>query len=417
MTLEPKSFLLQLFKAGLAAVDPKACLAPHFPPVPKGRLVVLGAGKAAAAMGQAVENHYGSVVSGMVVTRDGYALPTHLIEVLEAGHPLPDQRSVIAAQRMLALAQQAQHDDLVLCLWSGGASSLLAAPMQDLAFDEKQRISAALLKSGAAIDEINCVRKHLSIIKGGRLAHVCAPARVVSLIVSDVVGDDISVIASGPTALDPTTCLQALEILNRYAIPISAAGRANLANGMWESPKKLTENVTNTVVIRPADAFAAAKKFCADHGMTCIDLGESWTGTAGDIAAQQAQKLREIVAQRGNSAPPLLILSGGEAVVHVTGAGTGGPNTEFALALACELKGQPGVFALACDSDGTDGYGGHAGAMVTPDTLIRALGLGLNVRQAQVENNTAPFFEALGDLITTGPTFTNVNDFRAILIV
>ena len=417
MALEPKQFLLLLFQAGLAAADPKARLVPHFPPAPKGRLIVIGAGKAAAAMAQAAEDFYGGLASGVVVTRDGYSLPTRHIEVREAAHPLPDQRSVTTAQRILAMATQARADDLVLCLWSGGASSLMVAPASGLMFDEKLRINAALLKCGAAIDEINCVRKHLSDIKGGRLAQACGLARVVSLIVSDVVGDDVSVIASGPTAPDPTTCTEALGILDKYAVGVSDFVRTQLSGGAWETPKKLSISVTNSIVIRPKDMFTAAQKFCTTHGVACIDMGDQWTGEAGLVAAQHAAKVREVIAQRGVSSPPCLILSGGEAVVRVRGSGQGGPNTEFALALARELQGQPGVFALACDSDGTDGNGHHAGAVVTPDVLTRAKVLGRDPAQAEAHNDTARFFEALGDLVVTGPTFTNVNDFRAILIV
>lgn len=417
MTFEPKQFLLGLFHAALAAADPKARLAPYFPPAPKGRLIVIGAGKAAAAMAQAVESFYGERASGMVVTRDGYSLPTRDIEVLEAAHPVPDHRSAAAAERILAIAKQARVDDLVLCLWSGGASSLMVAPAPGLAFEEKRRINSALLKCGAAIDEINCVRKHLSAIKGGQLAQACNLARVVSLIASDVVGDDVSVIASGPTAPDPTTCAEALAILDKYAIGISQFVRTQLSGAVWESPKKLSDSVTNTIVIRPKDMFNAAQKFCTDHGVTCIDLGDAWAGAAGLVAAQHAAKVREVIAQRDLSSPPCLILSGGEVVVRVKGAGRGGPNTEFALALARELRGQPGVFGLACDSDGTDGNGHHAGAVVTPDTLTRANALGRDPDRAQAHNDTAHFFEALGDLVVTGPTFTNVNDFRAILIV
>jgi len=406
----PSAFLLDLFRHAVGAVDPRRVMHGRWPSPPRGRLIVLGAGKAAAAMAQAAESHYGPILSGLVVTRDGYELPTCAIEVVCAGHPSPDARSVMAAQRIQSLARTACADDLVLCLISGGASALMAAPAPGLDFAEKQAVTAALLSSGAAIGEINCVRKHLSAVKGGRLAQACGGARVVSLIISDVVGDDPSIIASGPTVPDPTTCADALAVLRRYSIPISDFAADALAQGRWESPKAVSPHVENLIVARPQDCFAAARAFAAERGLPCVDLGERFDGLAGEVAAAHAAKIRVIK-------PPCLVLSGGEAVVRVTGKGRGGPNTEFALALALELNGLPGVHALACDSDGTDGKGGHAGAVIHPGTLAKAAALNLDPVRAQGANDTAAFFDALGDLIVTGPTFTNVNDFRAVLIV
>lgn len=417
MRVEPQSFLNALFKTAVAAVDPRAVIAPFLPPPPKGRLIVLGAGKGSGAMARAAENHYGAAASGLVVTRDGYRLPTQFIEVIEAAHPIPDPRSMVAAQRILEIAQGAGPDDLVLCLLSGGASALMCLPADGLSFADKQSINQALLKSGATIDEMNCVRKHLSQIKGGRLALACAPAKVISLIISDVVGDDISVIASGPTVADPTTCDEALAVLEKYAIVVPDVVLKNLRNQMWETPKSVFGAVKNIIIARPRDAFEAAIKIVTDQGLACLDLGDHHDNSAEIMAADHAARVRRIVAGQDDIKAPCVILSGGEAVVRVTGQGRGGPNTEFALRLALELKGLAHVYALSCDSDGTDGNGHHAGAMIMPDTLQRAAALGLNAAQALAANDTATFFEALSDLVVTGPTLTNVNDIRAILIL
>jgi glycerate 2-kinase len=414
---DPKSYLLRLFRHSIAAVDPRLALNGHWPPHPLGRLIVIGAGKAAASMAQAAESHYGIELEGLVVTRDGYARPTRSIEVIQASHPVPDHRSAWGAERILSLAASATADDLVLCLWSGGASAVMVAPAAGLSFVEKQRINTALLASGATIAEINSVRKHLSAIKGGRLALACGPAQVVSLIISDVVGDDPSVIASGPTVVDPTTCADALAVLRRYHIPISAVVEKNLEQSLWESPKALGVNVRNTIVARPRDCFHAAANFAAAEGVAFLDLGDHFDGSVDDVAAEHAARIRAILDGRVDLKPPCLVVSGGEAVVRVTGQGRGGPNTEFCLALAQQLQGASGVYALACDSDGTDGKGSHAGAFIGPDTLQKARSLGLDVAFSRANNDTACFFEALGDLIVTGPTYNNVNDFRAVLMI
>ncbi|MBL8645530.1 MAG: glycerate kinase [Rhodospirillaceae bacterium] len=415
---DPHQFLRRLFETATAAADPRRRLPPFLPEAPRhGRLIVLGAGKGAGAMAAAAEAHYGARASGLVITRDGYRLPTSRIAVVEAAHPVPDQRGVEAARRILALAAQAQADDLVLCLLSGGASALMCLPAEGVSFADKQAINIALLNSGAAIDEMNCVRKHLSAIKGGRLAQACAPARVVSLVISDVVGDDLSVIASGPTVPDPTTAGQALAILKKYGIPVSPDVLAHFNSPKAETPKVLSSPVENIIVARPRDAFEAIIRAVAAHGLGCVDLGDRLEGDAARLAATHAQVARAIVSGAHAVKPPCVVLSGGEAVVRVTGAGTGGPNTQLALELALALNGLPGVYALACDSDGTDGNGQHAGALVAPDTLTRAAHLGLNPARALADNDTAPFFQALGDLVATGPTFTNVNDVRAILIL
>ncbi len=417
MIAAPRQFLVDLFRHGLAAVDPRRILNGYWPKRPTGKLIVVGAGKAAAAMAQAAEDHYGKDISGLVVTREGYGLPTRSIEVIEAAHPVPDQRSVDAADRIMALAKDAGPKDTVLCLWSGGASALMVAPASGITFSEKQAVNAALLKSGATIREINCVRKHLSAIKGGRLAELCTPAQVISLIISDVVGDDLSIIASGPTVADPTTCKAALAILQKYAIPFSPEIQHNLLAGLWESPKLVERSVQNIIVSRPKDIFRAAQAKATKLGLSCLDLGDAFEGDVARMVAAHAQRIRGVLVGREQIRRPCVVFSGGEVVVKVTGEGQGGPNTEFILALARELNGLENVYAIACDSDGTDGVGGHAGAIISPDTLSRAAELLLDPVEAQTTNNTAPFFEALGDLVVTGPTFTNVNDFRAILIL
>jgi glycerate 2-kinase len=416
-TNDPKAFLRAVFNHAVAAVDPRRVAAGYWPKRTGGRLIILGAGKAAGAMAQAAETHYGADIEGLVVTRDGYEQPTQVIRVLNAGHPMPDERSVVAAQQILALAHTARPHDQVVCLWSGGASALMALPPAGLSLKEKQRITSALLSSGAGIDAINCVRKHLSGIKGGRLALACGDAPVTSLIVSDVVGDDPSVIASGPTVADPTTCADALAIVDQFRISIPPEARRILLDGAWESPKVLPSMVANVIVARPADAFRAAHQFATDIGLKVLDLGDRFDGLAGDVAGDHARVVQQIRQGLGSLPGPCLVLSGGEAVVRVTGDGLGGPNTEFALALAQQLYGVPNVFALACDSDGSDGKGRHAGAIIDPDTLARAKRLGLSPTDAQARNDTAAFFEAIGDLVVTGPTYTNVNDFRAILVL
>jgi hydroxypyruvate reductase len=414
---EPRTLLRRLFDAAVAAADPSRVVPGHLPVPPNGRLLVLGAGKAAAAMARAVEEAWPGPLSGLVVTRDGYAVPTRRIDVVEAAHPVPDQRGADAAARILALARTATADDLVLCLISGGASALLALPIAGVTLAEKRDITSQLLRRGAAIAEVNCVRKHLSAIKGGRLAQACAPAEVVTLMISDVVGDDPAVIASGPTVADPTTSADALKVLERYRI---AAGRAvmdGLASGQWETPKRLVGRITTKIIARPRDSLTAAQALAREMGLSCVNLGDRFEGSAAEIARAHAEHARAIRDERSAFRSPCVLISGGEATVTVSGSGIGGPNTEFALALARELKGEPGIYAVAADTDGTDSNGDHAGAIVTPDTLARARVRGLDPAAAQEANDTAGFFGALGDLVSPGPTFTNVNDFRAVLVL
>lgn len=414
---DDRDILRRLFAAAIGAVDPLKILAPHLPPRPKGRTIVLGAGKAAAAMAKAVEDHWPGPLSGLVVTRYGHGLPCRRIEVVEASHPLPDAAGQQAARRILAMAQGLTEDDLVLCLVSGGASALLAIPGEGLALADKQAINKALLKSGANIAEMNCVRKHLSAIKGGRLAAAAHPAKVVSLLISDVPGDDASVIGSGPTVADPSTRLDALAVMRKYGIDNPAALRL-LSLPVSETPKpddpRLANCETRMLGTMQA-ALQAAAVLARKHGLTPIVLGDL-EGEARDVALVHAGIARQ-VARHGQPMPaPAVILSGGETTVTVRGQGRGGRNAEFLLALAVALDGHPGISAVAGDTDGIDGTEDNAGALLTPDSLARAAASGMSPKAMLANNDGYGFFSRLGDLIVTGPTRTNVNDFRAILV-
>ncbi len=414
---DPEALLKQLFAAAVAAVHPAARLLDQFPEPPRGRLIVVGAGKAAAAMAAATERHYRCAVEGLVIVPQGYGVPCTRIEVAEAAHPVPDARGAVAAERIMRLVQSAGVDDLVLCLISGGASSLMALPAPGVTLDDKRAITRALLRGGASITELNCVRKHLSAIKGGRLAMAAAPARVVSLIISDVVGDDLAVIASGPTVADQTTCTDALAVLAKYSVAVEPAVRSALATGALETPKGNLRHALAQVVARPRDAFKAAAEIARSHGLNVLDLGDRCEGEARAGAKAQADIARKVRGGAGTVDVPCVILSGGEFVVTVRGEGRGGPNTEFALALAAELDGLSGIWALAADTDGVDGNAGAAGAVVGPGTLERARGCGLDPVTALGRNDSAAFFATLSDLVNPGPTCTNVNDFRAILVL
>lgn len=419
MKPDPDVLLRHLFEVAVAAADPQRCVPPHLPPPPSGRTIVVGAGKAAAAMARTVEQHWPDPLTGLVVTRYGHAGPTERIEVIEAAHPVPDEAGMRAAGRILALARDARADDLLLVLISGGASALLTLPAKGLSLADKQRVNDALLRSGATIDDINCVRKHLSAIKGGRLAAAAMPARVVTLLISDVPGDSPSVIGSGPTVADPSTLAEARAVLERYHIEVPPAVRAHLADPANETPKPgepCCENVTNILVAAPSAALQAAAEAARQAGVEPIILGDAIEGEARDVAAIQAGLAREAAAARPPGAPPRLLLSGGETTVTVRGSGRGGPNCEFALALAIALDGHPGIYAIACDTDGIDGSEDNAGALIDPGTLARAAQQGLNPRAFLADNDAYDFFAALGDLVVTGPTMTNVNDFRAIFI-
>jgi hydroxypyruvate reductase len=406
-----------MFRAAVDAASPSLCIPPHLPGPPTGRTLVVGAGKAAASMAAAVEAHWPAdkPLEGLVVTRYGHALPCARIEVVEAAHPVPDAAGQAAALRMLSLVQGLTPDDLILCLISGGGSALLSAPAAGITLAEKRAVNQALLRSGAAIGEMNCVRKHLSAIKGGRLAAAASPTPMLTLMISDVPGDDPSVIASGPTVGDPTTREQAREILARYAIAVPDSVARHLADPASESPKPgapTLAHVRNVMVATPRASLDAAADVARAAGYAPIILGDDIEGEARDVAADHAALARARLAEGA----PCVLLSGGETTVTVRGKGRGGRNAEFLLALAVALDGQPGISALAADTDGIDGTEDNAGAIITPETAARAAAAGLDLSAYLARNDAYSAFSALGDLVVTGPTLTNVNDFRALVV-
>ena len=421
----PADALRRLFDAALAAADPAQVVPARLPAPPKGRTLVVGAGKAAASMAKAVEEHWPGPLSGLVVTRYGHGLPCKRIEVVEASHPVPDAAGTRAAARILEMVRGLGPDDLVLCLMSGGASALLALPAEGLTLDDKRAVTRELLRSGANITEMNCLRKHLSAIKGGRLAAAAVPARVVTLAISDVPGDDPAVIGSGPTVADPTTFADARAILAKYAIVPPPAVAAHLQAATAESPKPGDPRLANAeyrMIATPQAALEAAAMAAREMSLTPVILGDAIEGEARDVALVHAAIARQVAAGRfivGERAvkPPVALLSGGETTVTVRGKGRGGRNAEFALALAIALDGAPGIHALACDTDGVDGTEDNAGARIAPDTMSRASRAGVNLRERLADNDGYGAFAALGDLVITGPTLTNVNDFRAILVL
>nr|WP_217703837.1 glycerate kinase [Schlegelella koreensis] len=411
--------LRSLFDAAVAAAQPALCLPPHLPAPPKGRTIVIGAGKASAAMARALEDHWHAPLEGLVVTRYGYAVPCERIEIVEAAHPVPDAAGLAAAQRIGALVQGLTPDDLVIALISGGASSLLVAPAPGLTLADKQAVNAALLKSGATITEMNAVRRHLSALKGGRLGALCHPARLVTLLMSDVPGDDPIDIGSGPTVADPTTCADALAIVERYRIELAPAVRAWLGRPEAESVKPGDARLAGSearMIAAPQLALDAAAEVARAAGVTPYILGDSLEGEARDLGKALAGIARQ-TALRGQPFPgPCVLLSGGETTVTLRGKGRGGRNVEFLLSFAVALGGLDGVHALAGDTDGVDGAEEIAGAFAGPDTLARAWAEGINPRASLDANDGHGFFQALGDSLVCGPTLTNVNDFRAILI-
>ena len=417
---DPKRFLRALFDAAVAAADPMRTIAAHLPPPPRGRTLVIGAGKASAEMARALEAHWPEPLSGLVVTRYGHGAPTRGIEIVEASHPVPDQAGADAAVRMMALVAGLAADDLVIALISGGGSALLPMPFAGLTLADKQAVNRALLASGATITEMNCVRRHLSAIKGGRLAVACAPARLVTLAISDVPGDAPGDIASGPTVADPTTCADALATVARYGIAVPDVVRAVLESGAGETPKPGDPRLPVSafhLIAAPQASLEAAAALAREHGIAAHILGDSLEGEARDVGVVMAGIARQ-VARRGQPfARPCVLLSGGETTVTVRGGGRGGRNVEFLLSLAVALQGEAGVYALAGDTDGVDGADEVAGAVATPDTLARAFALGMKPVESLVANDGHGFFGALGDAVITGPTLTNVNDFRAILIL
>lgn len=429
---DPRGFLRALFNAAVDRALPAQVIAPHLPPPPDkaggGRTLVLGAGKAGGAMAAAVEALWpaDAPLSGLVVTRYGHIPPTAKrdgrIRIVEARHPVPDEAGLQAARRIAELAQGLQPQDLVLCLISGGGSALLSLPAEGLGFEDKQAINRALLHSGAAIDEMNIVRKHLSAIKGGRLGALCAPARVLTLLISDVPGDDPAVIASGPTVPDASTCADALRILQRYAIDVPAAARAGLASGAFETPKPGDARFAGhqwRMIATPQASLEAAAALARSAGLEAHVLSDEIEGESREVGKVHAALARAVARRDAPFRRPCVILSGGETTVTVRSErpGRGGRATEFLMGCAIALQGEPGVFVLAADTDGIDGVEDNAGAIVTPDTLARARALGLKAADALDRHDAYNFFRPLGDLVTTGPTFTNVNDFRALLVL
>lgn len=411
--------LRRMFQAAVEAAQPTRCVEAHLPAAPKGRLIVIGAGKASAEMARAVEHNWPGPLEGLVVTRYGHAAPCRHIEVIEAAHPVPDEAGVIAARRILEKVQGLSADDTVLCLVSGGGSSLLALPLAGITLQDKQALGRQLLTSGASISEINCVRRHLSAIKGGRLAAVCHPARVVNLLISDVPGDNPFDIASGPTVGDATTCADALAIVRRYGIALPSDVLDVLTSAHAESVKPgdaRLSGIETRLIATPQMALEAAARVAQDAGLDAHILSDRIEGESRDVGKVMAAMAIQ-VARRGQPfKPPCVLLSGGETSVTVRGNGRGGRNVEFLLSLALALQGEPSVHALAADTDGVDGQEEIAGACVAPDTLQRARSLGIDPANSLERNDAHGFFKALGDCVVTGATLTNVNDFRAILI-
>lgn len=421
---DPRQLLRRLFAAGLAAADPARCVPPALaaiePPGPGGRLIVVGAGKASAAMARAVEAHWPGPLSGLVVTRYGHGVPCSRIEIVEAAHPVPDAAGEAAAARILALVGGLTVNDRVLALISGGGSALLAAPAAGVTLLQKRALTSALLRSGASIGEINGVRKQLSAIKGGRLALAAWPAPVLTLAISDVPGDDPAVIASGPTVGDPGDGAAALAILERYGIPLDPALRARLAAGELATPKPDDPRLARSrfvLLASPRQMLEAAAAEARRCGVTPLILGDAIEGEAREVARVHAGIALACSRHGFPAGRPCVLLSGGETTVTLRGeGGRGGRNSEFLLGLALALDGAPGIAALAADSDGIDGSEDNAGAFVDPQTPARARALGLDGRAALAANDAWGYFAALGDLLVTGPTLTNVNDFRAILV-
>jgi glycerate 2-kinase len=410
--LEVRALLEESFRAAVAAADPLKILAPHLPPPPRGRTFVAAAGKAAAAMAAAVERHWQSELSGIAITRYGHGVPTSRIRVVEAGHPVPDEAGERAAREILAAVRTLGDQDLLLALLSGGGSSLLSLPAADVPMAELKRVTSQLLKSGAAIQEMNTVRKHLSAIHGGRLA-AASRAPVVALIISDVTGDDPTHIASGPCAPDPTTYADAREILARYRVQPPAMVKARLEKALDETPKPgdpVFAKVTNKVIATAHRSLEAAAEVFARAGVQPVILGDTVTGEAAQVAKVMTALVHEIRTHAKPWAPPVALISGGECTVTVTGdGGRGGRCAEFLLALGIETGG---VWAIACDTDGIDGTQDNAGAILTPDSMRR----GVDAKALLARHDSYGFFAALGDLVVTGPTRTNVNDYRAILV-
>ncbi|WP_375573516.1 glycerate kinase [Ahrensia marina] len=412
--MNQQSFLRSLFDEAVRVADPMICVPAHLPPKPDGKLLVIGAGKASARMGEALESVWGPC-EGLIITRYGYERPLQGVTLKSASHPVPDEAGLRATRELRALLNQANKDTFILALISGGGSSLMIEPAGDMTLEDKMAVNAALLTSGAPIDEMNVVRKHLSRIKGGQLAAAAYPATLHTLMISDVPGDDPAYIASGPTVGDSSTPADAQAIIKRYGIDVPASAEAvlNDATGVITPGDERLSTTTNTIIAAPSQSLEAAKAIAEKEGVNVTILGDALEGEARDLAREQGALVLKM--QSGISKPHLL-LSGGECTVTRTGDGIGGPNAEYALSLAIALDGAPGIHALACDTDGVDGAAEVAGAMVAPETLARARAKGIDPQASLTNNDAHSFFASLEDQVSSGPTLTNVNDFRAILI-
>jgi glycerate 2-kinase len=418
MQIHPEALLRRLFDRAVEVADPMQSLARFLPPRPEGRVVVVGAGKASARMAEAVEAAWGPC-EGLVITRYGYARPCQGIEIVEAAHPVPDAAGQAATARMLDLLEGLGEDDFVLALISGGASALLVAPLGQITLAEKQAVNAALLASGAPIQQMNVVRKHLSRVKGGQLAAAAFPATMLALMISDVPGDDMAMIGSGPTVGDASCAADARAILERWKIapPLSVTTALDAGSQVIKPDDPRLATVVNQIYAAPAQSLDAAEALAVASGCTVIRLGNDLEGEAREVALVHADMARDVQRGLGPLDPPVVLLSGGELTVTRRGAGVGGPNAEYCLALALALDQAPNIWALACDTDGVDGAAEVAGAIVTPQTLGQASRAGLDAGSALDQNNAHGFFEQIGGQVVTGPTLTNVNDFRAMIVL
>lgn len=415
----PEVLLKNMFMAAIESAQPQHTIPAYLPQNIAGKLTVIGAGKASAAMAKAVEDHWQGELSGLVVTRYGYGVECQHIEITESAHPVPDDAGLLAARRIMSLVEGLSENDTVLCLISGGGSSLMSLPLEGISLEEKQDINRALLRSGATISEMNCVRRHLSAVKGGRLAAACYPARLITLLISDVPGDDPCDIASGPTVADATTCQDALDILRRYYITIPQHIENLLVTGIAESIKpgdvKLQKSEVH-LISTPMMALQAAAEIAKDQNIPAYILSDSLEGEARDVGKVLAGITRQVANHGHPFEKPCILLSGGETTVTLKGNGRGGRNVEFLLSLAIELNGEAGIWALAGDTDGVDGQEEIAGAVISPETLTKARMKGIHARSSLDNNDGHGFFEAIDSSVITGPTLTNVNDFRCIMI-
>ncbi len=413
--MAPNKILRAMFAAAVEAALPKHAIPKFMPRKPRGRTIVIGAGKASAAMAQSFEKHWRHPLEGLIVTRYGHGAKTKHIEVVEAAHPVPDEAGMKAAGRIMNLMQGLTKDDLVVALISGGGSSLLSLPADGISAEDKRAVNRALLKSGAPIEDMNIVRKHLSNIKGGRLAAAAYPARVETLVISDVPGDDLAAVASGPTVPDPSTFAQARAVIAKYGIEVPASVKRHLAEAKHETPKHL-DNARARCIASPQQSLMAAAKVARDAGYRPIILGDAIEGEARDVGFVMAGIALQARGFGQPIKPPCAIISGGETTVTVRGQGVGGRNVEFLLALAIKLNGAAGIHALAADSDGIDGGADVAGAVINATSLTRARKLGIDPWTELSNNNAHEFFKRLGDQVITGPTLTNVNDIRIVLV-